>query len=25
VKAEDHHGLVFDYALDAPGHPEQVY
>ncbi len=25
VNTEGHHGFTFDYTLDAPGHPEQVY
>ncbi|HEX8725468.1 MAG TPA: M28 family peptidase [Gemmatimonadaceae bacterium] len=25
VNAEDHHGFVFDYSMDADGHPENVY
>ncbi|HEU4990260.1 MAG TPA: M28 family peptidase [Gemmatimonadaceae bacterium] len=25
VNTEDHHGFVFDYAMDADGHPENVY
>ena len=25
VNTEDHHGFVFDYSMDADGHPENVY
>jgi len=25
VNTEDHHGLVFDYSLDANGHPQNIY
>ncbi len=25
VNRDDHHGFVFDYAMDADGHPENVY
>ncbi|HXY19274.1 MAG TPA: M20/M25/M40 family metallo-hydrolase [Gemmatimonadales bacterium] len=25
VNADDHHGLVFDYSLDANGHPQNIY
>ncbi len=25
VNAEDHHGFVFDYSMDANGHPQNIY